>query len=95
MAKKNGKKEKPDKKAKKHEHSPPMLEAAAPNDSAAEDYLQKLTFLQTELVKLHPDVEGGSLAEAIFAIDLGAIATNDSSAPNPDCASAARVRASR
>ncbi|MCE9554597.1 MAG: DUF499 domain-containing protein [Planctomycetes bacterium] len=35
----------------------------------------------TELVKLHPDVEGGSLAEAIFAIDLGAIATNDSSTP--------------
>ena len=52
MAKKNGKKEKPDKKAKKHEHSPPMLEAAAPNDSAADDYLEKLTFLQTELVKL-------------------------------------------
>jgi hypothetical protein len=29
----------------------------------------------TELVKLHPDVESGSLAEAVFAIDLGAIAT--------------------
>jgi hypothetical protein len=29
----------------------------------------------TELVKLHPDVESGSLAEAVFAIDLGAVAT--------------------
>jgi hypothetical protein len=25
----------------------------------------------TDLVKLHPDVEGGALTEAIFAIDLG------------------------
>jgi hypothetical protein len=31
----------------------------------------------TELVKLHPDVESGSLAEAVFAIDLGAVAVND------------------
>jgi polyphosphate kinase 2 len=52
MAKKNGKKEKPEKKPKKREHSPPMLEASAPNDSAADDYLEKLTFLQIELVKL-------------------------------------------
>jgi hypothetical protein len=35
----------------------------------------------TELVKLHPDVESGSLAEAVFAIDLGAIATGDASTP--------------
>lgn len=35
----------------------------------------------TELVKLHPDVESGSLAEAVFAIDLGAIATGDSTTP--------------
>jgi hypothetical protein len=35
----------------------------------------------TELVKLHPDVESGSLAEAVFAIDLGAIATGDPSTP--------------
>lgn len=56
MSKKNGKKGgkdlKPEKKLKKREHSPLMLEAAAPDDSAAEDYLEKLTFLQTELVKL-------------------------------------------
>lgn len=52
MAKKNGKKEKPEKKPKKREHSPPMLEASAPNDSAADDYLETLTFLQIELVKL-------------------------------------------
>jgi len=31
----------------------------------------------TELVKLHPDVEAGNLPEAVFAIDLGAIADND------------------
>ncbi len=35
----------------------------------------------TELVKLHPDVESGSLAEAVFAIDLGAIAVGDATAP--------------
>lgn len=35
----------------------------------------------TELVKLHPDVESGSLAEAVFAIDLGAIATGDPTTP--------------
>lgn len=35
----------------------------------------------TELVKLHSDVESGSLAEAVFAIDLGAIATGDSTTP--------------
>ena len=35
----------------------------------------------TELVKLHPDVESGSLAEAVFAIDLGAIATGDPNTP--------------
>lgn len=28
----------------------------------------------TNLVKLHPDVEAGALTEAVFAIDLGAIA---------------------
>ncbi|HJY81525.1 MAG TPA: hypothetical protein VKK81_10640 [Candidatus Binatia bacterium] len=28
----------------------------------------------TDLVKLHPDVESGALTEAVFAIDLGAIA---------------------
>ena len=33
----------------------------------------------TDLVKLHPDVEAGALTEAVFAIDLGAIAAN---APN-------------
>lgn len=31
----------------------------------------------TDLVKLHPDVEAGALTEAVFAIDLGAIAAND------------------
>jgi hypothetical protein len=31
----------------------------------------------TELVKLHPDVEAGNLPEAVFAIDLGAIAEGD------------------
>jgi hypothetical protein len=35
----------------------------------------------TELVKLHADVESGSLAEAVFAIDLGAIATGDKTTP--------------
>ncbi|NOT00635.1 MAG: DUF499 domain-containing protein [Phycisphaerales bacterium] len=35
----------------------------------------------TELVKLHPDVESGELTEAMFALDLGAIATNDPAAP--------------
>src|SRR5713226_4905469 len=35
----------------------------------------------TELVKLHPDVESGSLAEAVFAIDLGAVATRDPTTP--------------
>ncbi len=35
----------------------------------------------TELVKLHPDVESGSLAEAVFAIDLGAIAVGDEATP--------------
>jgi len=35
----------------------------------------------TDLVKLHPDVESGNLAEAVFAIDLGAIAANDPNAP--------------
>ncbi|MBI3951052.1 MAG: ATP-binding protein [Acidobacteria bacterium] len=35
----------------------------------------------TELVKLHPDVESGALTEAMFAIDLGAIAANDPNVP--------------
>ena len=35
----------------------------------------------TDLVKLHPDVEAGSLTEALFAIDLGAIAAGDPNAP--------------
>mgnify|MGYP000969933249 CR=1 FL=1 len=35
----------------------------------------------TELVKLHPDVQSGSLAEAVFAIDLGAIAMGDPTPP--------------
>lgn len=35
----------------------------------------------TELVKLHPDVESGSLAEAVFAIDLGAVAVGDGTTP--------------
>ncbi len=35
----------------------------------------------TDLVKLHPDVESGSLTEAVFAIDLGAIAANDPNVP--------------
>ena len=35
----------------------------------------------TELVKLHPDVEDGKLTEAVFAIDLGAIAAGDKNVP--------------
>ena len=35
----------------------------------------------TEVVKLHPDVEAGTLTEAVFAIDLGAIAANDPNVP--------------
>src|SRR5438067_6628946 len=35
----------------------------------------------TDLVKLHPDVESDALTEALFAIDLGAIATNDPNTP--------------
>ncbi|OGP57634.1 MAG: AAA family ATPase [Deltaproteobacteria bacterium RBG_13_61_14] len=35
----------------------------------------------TELVKLHPDVEAGALTEAVFAIDLGAIAEKDPNVP--------------
>jgi len=35
----------------------------------------------TELVKLHPDVEAGNLPEAVFAIDLGAIAERDPNVP--------------
>ena len=35
----------------------------------------------TELVPLHPDVEEGRLVEAIYAIDLGAIAVNDPDLP--------------
>lgn len=35
----------------------------------------------TELVKLHPDVEAGNLPEAVFAIDLGAIAERDQAVP--------------
>ena len=35
----------------------------------------------TELVKLHPDVESGSLTEAVFAIDLGAVATREIKTP--------------
>ena len=35
----------------------------------------------TDLVKLHPDVESGALTEAVFAIDLGAIATGDPNVP--------------
>jgi hypothetical protein len=32
-------------------------------------------------VKLHPDVEGGALTEAVFAVDLGAIAAGDPNVP--------------
>jgi len=35
----------------------------------------------TDLVKLHPDVEAGALTEAVFAIDLGAIAAGDPTVP--------------
>ena len=35
----------------------------------------------TDLVKLHPDVEGGAITEAVFAIDLGAIAAGDPNVP--------------
>src|SRR5437867_370600 len=35
----------------------------------------------TELVALHPDVESDNLTEAVFAIDLGAIATSDKRVP--------------
>jgi len=35
----------------------------------------------TELVKLHPDVESGTLTEAMFALDLGAVAMGDPTAP--------------
>jgi len=35
----------------------------------------------THLVKLHPDVEEGALTEAVFAIDLGAIAAGDPNVP--------------
>lgn len=35
----------------------------------------------TDLAKLHPDVEAGALTEAVFAIDLGAIAANDPNVP--------------
>jgi hypothetical protein len=37
--------------------------------------------LWTNVVRLHPDVELDNLPEAIFAIDLGAIAENDSNVP--------------
>ena len=32
-------------------------------------------------MKLHPDVEAGALTEAVFAIDLGAIAASDPNVP--------------
>lgn len=35
----------------------------------------------TDLVKLHPDVESGALTEAVFAVDLGAIAAGDPNVP--------------
>lgn len=35
----------------------------------------------TEIVRLHPDVENDALTEAMFAIDLGAIAANDPGTP--------------
>ncbi len=37
----------------------------------------------TELVRLHPDVESGTLTEAVFAIDLGAIAEGEPFRPWP------------
>jgi len=50
----------------------------------------------TELVKLHADVESGTLAEAVFAIDLGAVATGDPTTPkvysDPDAFFAATYR---
>ena len=35
----------------------------------------------TDVVALHPDVEAGLLTEAMFAIDLGAIAERDPNVP--------------
>ena len=35
----------------------------------------------TDLVKLHPDVEDGKLTDATYALDLGAIASRDKTAP--------------
>ncbi|MFH1009850.1 MAG: DUF499 domain-containing protein [bacterium] len=35
----------------------------------------------TEVVRLHPDVEAGALTEALFAIDLGAIAEGSTTVP--------------
>ncbi len=35
----------------------------------------------TEVVRLHPDVEAGTLTEAAFAIDLGALASGDPAVP--------------
>ncbi len=35
----------------------------------------------TDVVGLHPDIEAGDLPEAVFAIDLGAIAMNDPTVP--------------
>ena len=35
----------------------------------------------TELTRLHPDVEAGTLAESVYALDLGAIAAGDRQAP--------------
>jgi len=44
--------------------------------------MSTLTFRPwTDIVKLHPDVEAGALTEAVFAIDLGAIAANDPNVP--------------
>lgn len=40
-----------------------------------------MPFAWTNLVKLHPDVEAGTLTEAVFAIDLGAIASGDPNVP--------------
>jgi len=57
MGKKNkdlpkSKKDAPDQKAKKLEAAAPAAAAATPDNNGADDYLAKLTFLQTELVKL-------------------------------------------
>jgi predicted AAA+ superfamily ATPase len=38
-------------------------------------------FAWTNLVKLHPDVEAGTLTEAVVAIDPGAIAAGDPNVP--------------